>query len=187
MEKSSTKIRRFLSVAVLGALVLCCNSFATKIAPLEITEIYDNANIVAELRILSFGISDSTYLVVHTGEKKRLIQYTADMTTTLKGVKNGRISFLSQTSLGANLDYLVFLDDSPSYSLPVVAQSGYAAIQLDSISMKDGFYRSARIPSAFITSPKEIPQEPGVTKRNEYSEYVWVKAESLLEFLKKSK
>ncbi len=150
------------------------NSFATKMAPISLEELVSDSSTVMIIDVEQVSLSADQYEVIYSGEEKNYLNYVA---TTVDPIKEGdagkTIKFFSREPLLVSREYLVFLNASKSDELSV-AQAGFAAFEKTYISFERGIKEGIRIPSNYISLPKDIASIPGVTKLNEQSSYVWV-------------
>ena len=79
---------------------------------------------------------------------------------------------MSREPLFVSREYLVFLNATQSGDLHI-AQAGFAAFEKAYISFKAGIKEGLRLPSSYISLPKDLVMISEVTKRNEQSSYVW--------------
>ena len=143
-------------------------------APVSLEELTQQSSSIAAVNITQASLSANHYTIMHSGEKKFYLHYVA---TVIESVKSGEIretiEFSSREPLLINREYVVFLEASKTDEL-LVAQAGFAAFEKSYISFKSGINEALRIPSSYITLPKNLSTSPDVTKRNEQSSYVWV-------------
>lgn len=185
MGKLSINIKIIHLTLGLFLSVWSLNSSATKMAPITLDEALQGASVVAEVKIVSSEVSDVSFRLVHTGEDKPFIQHGAVIVNGFKGLKAGGIVFLSRMGLLVNSHYLVFLDQKGEEATLRVAQAGYAAIFLDYISLQDAFVMGGRVPVTYLRLPEGMEQVPGVTRKDENSEFRWVHVDNLFKELKK--
>lgn len=158
---------------VVIVFLISANAFATKMAPVSLEELLTDSSLVAIVNIKQASVSTNQYEVIHSGEQKYYLDYMATIVDTVKGSNVGKtIKFMSREPLLVSRDYLVFLNSTKSGELHV-AQAGFAAFEKAYISVKAGIKECLRIPSNYISLPKELVIIHGVTKLNEQSSYVW--------------
>lgn len=149
------------------------NAFATKMAAVSLEELMKDSSVVAIIAIKQASLSANTYKIVYSGEEKHYLNYMATIVDSIKGAEVGKtIEFSSHEPLLISREYLVFLGSPKSGEL-LVAQAGHAAFEKAYISFESGIKEGLRIPSDFISLPKNTAVTPDVTKRNEQSFYVW--------------
>ena len=150
------------------------NAGATKMAPISLEELLRDSSVVSIVNIKQAGISANKYQIIHSGEEKFYLNYVATIVDSIKGSDAGKtIEFSSREPLLISREYFVFLISSNPGEL-MVAQAGYAAFEKAYISVDSGIKEGLRIPSSFISLPKNLATIPDVTKLNEQSSYVWV-------------
>lgn len=158
------------------------NADATKMAPVSLEELMRDSSAVAIVDIKQANVSANTYKIVYSGEEKHYLNYVATVVDPIKGAEVGKsIEFSSHEPLLISRQYLVFLSSSKPGEL-LVAQAGYAAFEKAYISFEAGIKEGLRIPSSFISLPKNIAITPDVTKLNEQSSYVWTEWLSIKEW-----
>lgn len=149
------------------------NAFATKMTPTSLEELLNDSSIVTIINIKQASLSVNQYEIIHSGEEKFYLDYVATIIDPIKGCDGGKtINFSSREPLLVSREYLVFLNSSKSGELHV-AQAGFAAFEKTYISFKEAIKEGLRIPSNYISLPKDLIITPGVTKLNELSPYVW--------------
>ena len=164
-------LKKYLLVVIV--FFISANAFATKMAPVSLEELLTDSSIVAIVNIKQASVSTSQYEVIHSGEQKYYLDYIATIIDSVKGGDAGKtIKFMSREPLLISREYLVFLNSTKSGELHV-AQAGFAAFEKAYISVKAGIKECLRIPSDFISLPKELVIIHGITKLNEQSSYVW--------------
>ena len=161
-------------VFLINGFFIPLNSFATKIAPISLEELMNDASTVIATKIVEASISINQYKVIHSGEEKYYLNYVATIVDSIKVGEVGKtIEFSSREPLLVSREYLVFLNSSKDDKL-FVAQAGFAAFEKTYISIKTGIKEGLRIPSDFISLPKNLVTTSEGAKLNEQSSYVWV-------------
>lgn len=177
------KNKKLLGAIIFLLLSFSVSSFATELARVEFSSIFNESDFVSEVKIDSSSVSDLTYKIAHSGEEKSMIRYEATVVNLLKGA--GKVvTFISRKTLIIDKEYLILLHNQKQYSPLVVAHAGYAAIELDTLPIKGRGYRAARFPVSFFRIPtKELQGEPSKKNRNEHGKYIWYKLDDILELL----
>lgn len=165
-----------ISVKVFSIFIIIFSSLnagATKMAPVSLEELTRDSSVVTIVDIKQAGLSTNKYKIIYSGEERYYLNYVATVVDSIKGADVGKsIEFSSHESLLIGKQYLVFLSSSKSGEL-LVGQAGYAAFEKAYISFDSGIKEGLRIPSSFISLPKDLAITPDVTKLNEQSSYVW--------------
>ena len=171
---------KLLIISVIS-IFFSSNVFAIKLARTSIESLYEEANQVATVKVISARATDNLCGIT----------YAVKVLEPVKGVKRGDIlnisdRYLPSTGLRTGQHFLIFTNQTYNQCLSTpenISHAGYGAFWIGSPPLID-FDIAIKVPKSFIQLPKTMKIESGIRGDEDTSEIDWVQKSELINYLK---